>query len=85
MSPSRLQLPHPHLSLRGMNQGAFREAFLYLQERIQAARLKGIAVRLDAAATIDLVRRARAARRGKPYQPEAESTSVPASRSRFHH
>jgi len=82
MPPSACNYPP---ILCGMERGVFREAFLCLQERIQAAPLKGIAVRLDAAATMELGRRARAARRGEPYQPEAESTFVPASRSCFHH
>jgi hypothetical protein len=68
-----------------MERGVFRDTFLYLQERIQAARVKHIAVVRDAAAIIELVGRARAARHGELYQPEAKPTFVPASRSRFSH
>jgi hypothetical protein len=64
----------------------FKDTFAGLQRRIAATRLKSIAVCMDAAATLEAVRRARAARRGIPYRPPSDdSTFVPENRSRFSH
>jgi len=64
---------------------AFKKIFCRLQQRRQAARIKAVAVCSDAAATLELVRRARAARQGESYQLDPEPTFVPQRRSRFEH
>jgi hypothetical protein len=56
-----------------------------VRERLKAAKLKNIAVRADADAIVERIRRANAERQGIAYEPDPVPNFVPSSRSSHTH
>jgi hypothetical protein len=72
------------MSVMMPNNDDRRAKFVHLRQRLAAVRMQSIAVCADAAATLDLIRRASAIRRGVTYHPQPDDkTFTPERRSRF--
>jgi hypothetical protein len=65
----------------GMSPNDWRATFDELRRRVMAVKLLSDAVRADAAATLERIRRARAVRQGAANTPEPPRNFVPARRS----